>query len=902
MDAPVIRVLVVEDHPADARLVVEMLREARGARFDVDVVPRLREAMARLGTSPPDVLLLDLGLPDAGGLEALHRVRREAEQVPTIILSGLDDQEVVARAAEVGAQDYLIKGRFDSELLVRSIRYAIEREKTARTLRESEERFRRLAENAPDIIFRYRLGPDPGFEYVSPAAAAIVGYTPEEHYADPELGLTLVHPEDRGVLSAATQGLLPEKDPVSLRWVHRSGQLIWTEIHSVTIRDRTGRPVALEGIARDVTRRRQAEERLRVQDSALEAVAEAIMITDFGGSILWVNPAFTSLTGYERHEVLGKTPRVLRSGQQDDAFYATLWKTILGGGVWSGRMVNRRRDGTLYTEESTITPVFCDRRRITHFLAVKRDVTQRLKREEALRASERRYRSLFERDLTGVYRATTDGRILVCNEAFARIYGYDSPDELRSGSAWDLHPTEGERERFLADLLARGSLTNHEAAGRHRDGSLLWILENVSLIEGEESGVHILEGTVIDITERKRLEEQLRQAQKMEAIGQLAGGVAHDFNNLLSVITGYSELVLARLGAEREVRAKVEQIRLAAGRATTLTRQLLAFSRKQVVQPVVMDLNAVVADIMPMLRRLIRENIEIAPALSPAPARVLADRGQIEQVITNLAVNAGDAMPEGGRFLIETGIFSPGEGARQPSVGVDPGSHVSLTVSDTGTGMDALTQSHIFEPFFTTKPEGAGTGLGLATVHRIVKENGGHIEVESAPGCGTTFRILLPAARGDEGAGAARPTTPVLSLRGHETILLVEDEEALGALAQELLEDAGYTVLVARNGADALELSARYEKPIHLVVTDVVMPRLGGVGLATQIAVRRPRLPVLYTSGYMADPRLMEPGAPFLPKPYSRDQLVRKVREVLDRVASLDESPPAAGPDDTRSR
>jgi nitrogen-specific signal transduction histidine kinase/ActR/RegA family two-component response regulator len=398
---------------------------------------------------------------------------------------------------------------------------------------------------------------------------------------------------------------------------------------------------------------------------------------------------------------------------------------------------------------------------------------------------------------------------------------------------------------------------------------------------------------VVDITERKKLEQQLRQAQKVEAIGQLAGGIAHDFNNLLGIIIGYSEIFEERLGLDDPLRPKAEQIKKAGRRAASLTRQLLAFSRQQALEPRVLDLNAVIADTLKMLRRLIDENVELVAVTEPALGRVSADQGQIEQIIMNLTVNARDAMPRGGNLTISTGNAEMDDAFVRLHPGAIPGSYVVLSVSDTGCGMDLETQTHIFEPFFTTKGEGKGTGLGLATVYGVVKQSGGYISVESEPGKGSTFRIYLPRIE-EPVAATSCVDGGGEKAYGCETVLLVEDAHALRELARELLEAGGYTVLEAANGADAISLAEKHPGPIHLLLSDVVMPGMNGPELAGKIIGARPDTKVLYMSGYTGDAlpvqELLNSGAALLHKPFTGLSLATKVREVL---AAAKPSPPA---------
>ncbi|MBF8259935.1 MAG: PAS domain S-box-containing protein, partial [Actinobacteria bacterium] len=515
-------------------------------------------------------------------------------------------------------------------------------------------------------------------------------------------------------------------------------------------------------ILMDVTEQKADEESRARLTMAVEQAGESIVVTDTRGTIQYVNPAFERITGYDRMEVIGQTPRILKSGRHDAAFYRNLWETLRGGEIWRGTFLNKRKDGTLYEEDAVISPVRDPSGQVVNYVAVKRDVT--------------------------------------------------------------------------------------------------------------------------DV---RRMEEQLRQSQKMEAVGRLAGGVAHDFNNLLTAISGYSDLLLHRLPDYSTLRRDVEEIRKAGDRAAALTRQLLAFSRRQVLQPKVLDLNTVVTNMGQMLRRLIGEDIELSTDLSPSLSRVKADPGQIEQVIVNLAVNARDAMPDGGRITIATADadLSPAYAAAHP--GVRPGPHVLLSVADTGHGMSDETQAHLFEPFFTTKERGKGTGLGLATVYGIVQQSGGHLRVHSAADRGSAFLIYLPRVETSE-VDAQTADRSLLSYPspGTETILLAEDEEVVRRLAREILSGNGYKVLEAGNGREALLLSEAHRGEIHLLLTDVVMPKMSGRELTERIRLQRPDLRILYMSGYTDDAILrhgvLEDGIPFLQKPFTPEELTRKVREVLD--------------------
>jgi PAS domain S-box-containing protein len=505
----------------------------------------------------------------------------------------------------------------------------------------------------------------------------------------------------------------------------------------------------------------------------------------------------------------------------------------------------------------------------------------------ALQASEVRYRTLFENNLAGVFRSTLEGRFLDCNQAFARLFGY-TREEMLALHAGALYHQPSEREERIALLHHAGSITNLESTFRRRDGSSVRVIQNV-VLRTDEHGASVLEGTMLDISERKLLEQQLFHAQKMEAVGRLAGGVAHDFNNLLSVILGYSDLLVDALSGDKTNRARAEGIRGAGERAASLTRQLLAFSRQQVLEPRMLDVRRTVTEMQTLLRRLIGEDISLVIQPGRQPALVKSDPSQLEQVIMNLAVNARDAMPQGGRLTIEIDLIEFDAPSAQQHPGLLPGSYVMLALSDTGHGMDPETQARIFEPFFTTKEKGKGTGLGLATVFGIVKQSEGHIWFSSEPGLGTTFKIFLPrvteALEPERTAReAARPSG------GSETIMLVEDETSLRELTTEFLVHGGYTVRAARNGEEAFAWAAQQDCSINLLVTDVVLPGMSGPALAQKLSEQMPGLRILYVSGYTADAivhhGVLEAGLWFLQKPFSRDALLRKVREILDSHAT----------------
>jgi two-component system, cell cycle sensor histidine kinase and response regulator CckA len=505
--------------------------------------------------------------------------------------------------------------------------------------------------------------------------------------------------------------------------------------------------------------------------------------------------------------------------------------------------------------------------------------------EEALRRSEARYRSLVQRAVYGLYRSSVEGKFLDVNPALTSMLAYDSAEEvLALDPKRDVFLNPEEQSRLMSEFHRKGLLDNIEVKWKRKDGSPITVRLSGRAVTTPEEPDEVLEIIAEDVTERRVLEDQFRQAQKMEAVGRLAGGVAHDFNNLLMVIGGYSEVLLEQLETGCFLYQKALAIQQAADRATTLTRQLLAFSRKQLLELKVVDVNTIVSDMERLLRPLIGENIELTTKLTAGLGRTRADAGQLEQVIMNLVVNAKDAMPNGGKIIIQTANVTLDDSLRREHTFIHPGPYVMLSVTDTGVGMDKETQSRIFEPFFTTKEKGKGTGLGLSTVYGIVKQSGGYIFAQSEVGHGTAFRIYLPQVDdAAETSGPARTASPETG--GSETVLLVEDEESVRQLVRETLEAKGYTVLEAENGEVGLSLAARHDGPIHMVISDVVMPGMSGRELAKRLSEARPKIKILYLSGYTEDAivhqGVLESGTAFLQKPFTLQTLSRKVREVL---------------------
>jgi two-component system cell cycle sensor histidine kinase/response regulator CckA len=638
----------------------------------------------------------------------------------------------------------------------------------------------------------------------------------------------------------------------------------------------------------------------RLEDQRLSLAIEqgpaAVIITDVEGRIEYVNRRFTEITGYLPGEVLHRTPRVLRSGFTAPAVYEQMWATIRAGDAWRGELCNRRKDGGLYWHSMSISPVCDDTGQVSGFVAVQEDITeqrrireelakrerQRQEAEAALRRSESWFRTLIERahDLIAV--VLPDGTFRYASPSFDHILGHE-PSGLLGTAALDLvHPEDRESvKQVLQGMHQAGAVRALEYRCRHEDGS--WHLIDATarnLLDDPVVGGFVLNGR--DATERVALEAQFRQAQKLDALGQLVGGVAHDFNNILAVILASSHMLREDLPSDHACQADVLEIEKAGERAAALTRQLLAFTRQQVLVPQVLDLNALVQNISRMLGRLLGADVALSNRLAVEPVIVKADPGQLEQVLLNLAVNGRDAMSGSGALLIETSVVDRDDsyvGCHGP---MRPGRYAMLAVTDTGSGMSPDVQARVFEPFFTTKEPGKGTGLGLSTVYGIVKQSEGFIWLYSEPGVGTRFKIYLPHV--DQAVGAARAATSDDLPRGTETVLIAEDNAAVRQAACRALERSGYTVLQA-NGPDALELVSRHEGPIDLLLSDVVMPKVNGPKLAQVLRKLRPNLRVLYMSGYIDGTmrsRLFEVGGGYLQKPFTVANLVRKVRELLD--------------------
>ncbi len=635
--------------------------------------------------------------------------------------------------------------------------------RTVQALRESEERFRAIVEATSDWV--WEVDAAGCMTYCSPTSRVLLGYEPAEL-----LGRALhdlMPPDEASRVRAILGRIFDRREPISnLEAVilHKHGRRIAIETSGIPILGGEGKRLqGYRGIARDITGRKEVALELERLGRVVEQSSDLTMITDVSGNVLYVNPAFENVTGFKRQEVVGASPRILKSGQHPPEFYGKMWETLLDGEEWKAEFINRRKDGSTYRQLTTVFPVH----------------------------------------------------------------------------------------------NAKGDIVNYVAVGR-------------------------------DVTRQVALEEQLRQSQKMEAVGRLAGGVAHDFNNLLTIILGEADLALQSLKPGAELRDVVLEIQAAGQRAAALTRQLLAFSRKQLTETKSFCPNDVIETLQGMLRRLIGEDIVFTSNRASDLGHIRADPSQLEQVLVNLVINARDAMPSGGYLTLESTNRDLDATYAESHSNIDPGRYVMLSVSDTGTGMSDAVKARLFEPFFTTKARGKGTGLGLATCYGIVRQFGGHIGVYSELGTGTTFRIYFP--RVDRAAHVEeQPPQPLHG--GSETILLVEDEQAVRRIVIRILERLGYQVLSAPSGEEALALWDRERPAIDLLLTDVVLPGMGGRELVEQFRMRCPHVKVLFASGYSDDvllqQRLTELGDALLSKPFTLESLTVKVRDVLDTPPAL---------------
>ncbi|MCE5265682.1 MAG: PAS domain S-box protein [Deltaproteobacteria bacterium] len=773
-----------------------------------------------------------------------------------------------------------------------------DRRRAEESLRESEERYRILTENIKDVVWVLDAE-SMRFRYVSPSVEKLLGYTPEEMVAKQviravtlEAGSFVV-----GLIRRRLEGFLSGKVPPGKFYTNeieqtcKDGSTVWTEVVTSFYMNPKNHRVEVLGVTRDITARRRAEDDYRMLfGEMLDGFALHEIICDQEGNpvdyrFLAINPAFEGLTGLKAEEIVGRTILEVIPGIEG------FWISTYGRVALTGEPAYFESYSAELKKHFEVTAF----RPAPHqFACIFKDISKRKQAEEALRDSEERHRRIVE-GMSDAVLLRSGGTIIYANPAAVGLFRANRPEDLIGKPYLEMvHPDD----RAVSAERIRRNVNEHWVAAprEHRvlalDGQAVPV-ESTGLTISYRGETQVF-GVFRDITSRKQeeaertnLQNQLLQARKMESVGRLAGGVAHDFNNMLGVILGHAEMAIGKAEKGQPLVSNLLEIRKAAERSAGLTRQLLAFARKQMVSPRVLDLNEVVAGMLKMLQRLIGEEIHLAwlPGAELWPVQI--DPSQIDQILVNLSVNARDAIGGVGRVAIETKNVRLDEAYCVDHEGMVPGEYVMLTVGDDGCGMDKEIQGKLFEPFFTTKEVGKGTGLGLATVYGIVKQNNGFVDVESEPGRGTTFRIYLPRHIGQSELIGLEGVTKAVTA-GRETVLVVEDEPALLELSKSVLERQGYRVLAAGTPGEAIRLAGEHAGEIHLLLTDVVMPEMDGRNLAKNMLSLYPNLKRLFMSGYTADViahrGVLDEGASFIQKPFSIKELAAKVREALGAV------------------
>jgi len=772
-----------------------------------------------------------------------------------------------------------------------------ERKKMEGALQKSEEKYRAILENIEEGYYEVDLAGN--FTFLNNSMCRIFGYPKEELIGMNDRQYT--DKENAKKLYQAFNGVYRTGEPdigYGYEIIRKDGTKRYIEASILLHKDSSDKPIGFRGIIRDISERKRAEEALRESEekyrTLVETSPDAITLMDLNLNIVMGNRPALNLYGYENlQEVIGQSVFDFVAPEDRPRAIEDTRKMLETGSIETREYKLLRKGGVPFPAEVRASLVLNVEKRPLAFICVSRDITERKRAEEALWASEKRFRELFDEAPVGYHEIDKEGKITRVNRTELDMLGY-TPEEMLGRYVYEFVTEEISSQSVkgkLAGTLSIGAI--FERTYLRKDGTTIPVLLGDTLIKDSQGRIIGLRTTIQNITERKQaegekatLQEQLRQSQKMEAIGRLAGGVAHDFNNILTVIKGYSQFSLAEIKQEDPLRENIEEIKKSADRAADLTRQLLAFSRRQIMEMKVLDLNDLFRNLDKMLRRIIGEDIELVTILDENLGRVKTDTGQIEQVIMNLSVNARDAMPKGGKLTIETANVDLDGAYACAHVAVKPGPYVMLAVSDTGVGMTPEVKERVFEPFFTTKDIGKGTGLGLSTVYGIVKQSGGNIWVYSEPGKGTTFKIYLP--RVDEPLEKLKGEVKKEGLPlGSETVLIVEDDEDVRKFAARVLEKQGYTVLVASQGSDALPLCGEYKKPIHMVLCDVVMPGIAGRELTDHLVSLHPEMKVLYMSGYTENAivhhGILIEGMNYIQKPFTVEGLVRKLREVLDK-------------------
>jgi two-component system, cell cycle sensor histidine kinase and response regulator CckA len=879
-------ILIVEDDEGVAELERQRLENAG---HSATVATTAAEALQLIGRTPFDLLLLDYRLPGGvDGLDLFNQVKARGVNVPAILVTGCGDEATVIKALRLGVYDFVAKSTEFLEYLPEAVSRVLQRVFTEDQLAESQAQLASIIATAKDAILvtdefnRITLFNAAAEKMFGCPAARALG-TALVHFMPPEMASTQASDRsdhDPGSLShqirSGTRGVRADGSEFPLEASLSVHEVRGKRLRTIMVRDVTERERAAEAF-------RKNAERFRL---LVEGTTDCALITldSHGGVVSW-NSGAERIMGQRADEAVGEhfscfyPDDVIATGAPEQHL-----KTALAKGRCEDEGWRLRHDGTAFWANVVIATLRNAVGEFEGFSMITRDLTERKRADEAYERL-RDLVEILERANDAIMLDDLDDRIVFWNRGAERLYGWSAAEVMGLDAGKLLFKEAASAfQDARSNVLAKGDWLG-ELGQVTKNGRNVIVSSHWTLLRDESGQPRSKLVINTDITDKKKLEMRLQHAQRLEAIGVLAGGVAHDFNNLLTVINGYSELLLTGPQLDAAARDLVRQIHRAGGRAEALTRQLLAFSRKQVLAPQVLDLNELIGEMEKMLRRLIGDDINLAASLEPGLGRVKADPGQLEQVVMNLVVNARDAMPRGGFLTLATRNVVLTRSYAETCLNVQPGPFVLLSVTDTGVGMDEATKARIFEPFFTTKEPGKGTGLGLSTVHGIIQQSGGHLEVYSEMGQGTTFKIYLPRLMDASSIQKASMSTLHVP-SGAETILLVEDDPGIRKLAGIALQSYGYTVLEAAEGAEGMNIGLRRALPIDLLITDVVMPKMSGREMVEQLRPAHPEMKVLYISGYTDDAiirhGILEDGVFFLHKPFTPTTLARKVREVLD--------------------
>ncbi len=873
-------ILLIEDSRANAESALTELSSA-GFEVSADLVDTLEDVTSHLAAKSYDVALAEYHLPGWVGTDALQAVWQYHADLPFILITGPLGDYNAAECLKLGvtdivSRDQLARLPFVIRRALEEKRLREERELTRRALKESEARYRYLVETSPDPIFIY----SDRMVFANPATLKLLAAeTPEQLFG--KSIADLVHSDYLPSIQRQIETIYQQGTASFL------GEFVLIRLDGSTVdAEGVGIPIfwqgsqAIEVVARDITERKRAhravlEWQKRVELAEHAALPIRLWEWDFVADTLTWSPEGLRQIGYTGDKFRSREDFYNRIHPEDRRRVESAIQAVV-----SGRSETYEAQFRLIRPDRTVC--WLDSRGVMirdgapRMIGISIDITK-------LRRSEADYRSIIETAPYGIFRSTIEGKFQVTNPALVKMLGYECESELHSlDIARDVYCNRGERMELISEVIRVGYLKDFETSWKRKDGNTIAVMISAFPARKPNGEIEAFQGFVQDVTERKNLAQQFWRAQKMEAVGRLAGGVAHDFNNVLMIVGSYADLIKQRDIHDDQVDRYADQICESARRAVAITRQLLAFSRQQILQPEILDLNRIVEELTKVLPRLLGEDITVVTTLEPMLHRMKVDRGQVEQVIMNLAVNSRDAMPKGGNFEIKTQNIELDAAYAAAHFPMTPGSYIKLSIADAGTGMSAETKSRLFEPFFTTKERGKGTGLGLASVYGIVKQSGGFIWVTSDIGRGTTFEIYFPCAREPLTNGSKTPI-PAAASRGSETILLVEDEVPLRDAICAFLQSNGYEVLDAGSGIEAVRIVRQHTGTIDVILTDLVMPGMDGVELVNTIAPHYSGMHIMYMSGYTDRAvELLDAGAMLLRKPFSLSELASKLHAVLN--------------------